>query len=243
VNDDILTLYYYKDGLSRAERQRVAHAIATEPDVARRYEAICRDLESLRQKLNETAERPPQDMLARWHDAIDRAAGASQPQPAARPFSPTSFFWGIAVAATLVVGIGIGVRLADNETAPDFVPPVAVTSPADDARAGRFARSLRVHLSDTNRELEALPATDGLARQALILDLIGQNRRYERAAELNDAENLARVLRAFELVLLRLAADDLPPEEAAALRSRLQFEMNAMLTKLADQPSNEPDTI
>ena len=65
---------------------------------------------------------------------------------------------------------------------------------------------------------------------------------FENAAANNDADDLARVLRAFEPILLRLAADDLAPEDARALQDQLAFEMNVMLTKLAVDPSDQTET-
>jgi DNA-binding GntR family transcriptional regulator len=65
---------------------------------------------------------------------------------------------------------------------------------------------------------------------------------YESAAERNDAPQIARVLRAFEPILLRLAADNIAPEDAAALRDQLAFELNVMLTKLARDASDETHT-
>jgi DNA-binding FadR family transcriptional regulator len=73
----------------------------------------------------------------------------------------------------------------------------------------------------------------------LILQIIEQNRLFERAAEQNNSQSLARVLRAFEPILLRLAADDIAPEDAEALRAQLAFELNVMLTKLSRDTSKE----
>ncbi len=64
----------------------------------------------------------------------------------------------------------------------------------------------------------------------------------ETVAERNDAPELARVLRAFEPILLQLAATDVAPEDAEALRAKLAFELNVMLTKLARVSSNETHT-
>ena len=75
------------------------------------------------------------------------------------------------------------------------------------------------------------------------MQIINQNRLFERAAEQNDADDLARVLRAFEPVLVRLAEEDLSDADAEALRAKLAFELNVMLTKLSRDASNETDTV
>ena len=41
---------------------------------------------------------------------------------------------------------------------------------------------------------------------------------------------------------MRLAAEDISPEEADALRAQLSFELNVMLTKLARETSKETTT-
>ena len=67
-------------------------------------------------------------------------------------------------------------------------------------------------------------------------------RLFEQAAVNNDAQDLARVLRAFEPILLQLAADDVTPEKAEYLRAQLAFELNVMLTKLSHASSNKEQT-
>ncbi len=77
----------------------------------------------------------------------------------------------------------------------------------------------------------------------LVYGLIEPNRLYARAAEQNEADDLARVLRAFEPILVQLAAEDIAPTDAEALRTQLTFELDVMLTKLAREPSDETDSI
>jgi hypothetical protein len=60
---------------------------------------------------------------------------------------------------------------------------------------------------------------------------------FERAAAEKNAPNLARVLRAFEPILLKLASEDIAPQDAEALRAQLTFELKVMLTKLEQKPS------
>ena len=50
------------------------------------------------------------------------------------------------------------------------------------------------------------------------------------------------MLRAFEPILLQLAADDLAPEKAEYLRAQLAFELGVVLTKLSHASSNEEQT-
>ena len=96
-----------------------------------------------------------------------------------------------------------------------------------------------MHFRDTYDELATMPMESAADRTQLILQIIDQNRLFERTAEQNNSQNVARVLRAFEPILLRLAADDIAPEDAEALRAQLAFELNVMLTKLSREPSNE----
>jgi DNA-binding FadR family transcriptional regulator len=106
-----------------------------------------------------------------------------------------------------------------------------------------FARGLQVHLRESRQDLSALPADAGEERAMLIMHMIQQNRLFERAAEQNDAGDLARVLRAFEPILMRLAANDMTPEDAEALQAQLAFELNVMLTKLGKSASESTGPI
>jgi hypothetical protein len=104
---------------------------------------------------------------------------------------------------------------------------------------GAFTRGMQVHFRDTQQNIAALAGDTTEDRTLLVMRIIQQNRLFERAAEQNNSAGLARVLRAFEPVLLRLAADDIAPEDAAALRRQLAFELNVMLTKLERDTSKE----
>jgi hypothetical protein len=83
---------------------------------------------------------------------------------------------------------------------------------------------------------------DAEDRTMLVLRIIEQNRMFENAAVSSDALKLARVLRAFEPILLRLAADDLAPADAEALQAQLAFELSVMLTKLGAGSSDDSQT-
>lgn len=183
----------------------------------------------------------PPHLAEQWRNAIDEAAALERGrnrEPEQR-WHPTSFFWGMAVTAALAVGIGIGFFIAaeDESLPPDTVPLVVELSPEPNAVPAAFTRGLQAHLRDSRQQLGSLDADAD--RAMLVLQIIEQNRLFEMAADRNNAPKLARVLRAFEPILMQLAASDIAPEDAEALRAKLAFELNVMLTKLAHDSSNE----
>lgn len=241
MNDDTLLLYYYDDGLSVAERREVERALAADPSLAARYRALACDLA----RLPDARTVPPSaDMVQRWHDSIARAAGQGAGEKPGHRFHSWSFLLGAVAAAALAVGMGLGIFLAaDRPAAP---PPALAVTDGGTAAAGAspaFARELRLYLRQSERSLAMLSAEGNGERAALLMGLIEQNRLYARAARQSDAEDVARVLRAFELVLVELAAGDIAPAEAEALRAKLRFELNVMLTKLSRGSSDEPQSI
>jgi anti-sigma-K factor RskA len=231
MNDDTLLLYYYNDGLSTRERRQVEAAINTDLVVAAQYETLCQQLNAMD---DPEPHAVPSHTVQRWHDSIDQAEKQDlvrQRQPS-RSFNLFSFAWGAAFAATLAIGVSIGVYFS---AAPLTAPTVIAESLAT---PGAFTRGVSTYFRDTHQELATLPAATAADRTKLVLQIIEQNRLFERAAEQNNSQSLARVLRAFEPILLRLAADDIAPEDAEALRAQLAFELNVMLTKIARDSSN-----
>ena len=173
----------------------------------------------------------PSHLVQQWHDSIDKAAALergheSEPR---RGWHPGSFFWGMAVSAAFALGLAVSFLLSDDT--PSNVPDVIPVA---------FTRGLQVHLRDSKELLANMDSTDDST--LLVLSLIEQNRVFESIADKNNAPKLARVLRAFEPILLQLAATDIAPEDAEALRAQLSFELNVMLTKLARETSNETHT-
>ena len=228
MNDDTLILYYYNDGLSDQERRQVTAALEADRELASRYEALRRELDGL---ANDTVD-VPSHVVQRMHDSVDRLARpvlVSTEKPR-RSFSPFSFAWGAAVTAALAIGVGIGFSL--KPTPPDVMP----------SYSDPFTRGMQVYLQDASAELATLPIAEADQRAQLIMHIVEQNRLFEQAAVHNDSQSLARVLRAFEPVLLQLATEDLAPEDAEALRAQLEFELNVMLTKLSRASSNETQT-
>lgn len=180
----------------------------------------------------------PKHRVRQWHDVIDTAAALERGRAAAPRASwhPGSFFRGMAVAAALAISIAVGFLALNggddadpNYVVEDQVPPNAIPA--------AFTRGLQQHFQNSKDELSRIDGSDQSAM--LILRLIEQNRLYETAADQNNAPQLARVLRAFEPILLQLAATDIAPEDSEALRAQLSFELNVMLTKLAKESSDE----
>jgi anti-sigma-K factor RskA len=238
MNDDLLTLYYYQDGLSRTERLQIQSALEKDATLRARYERLCEDLARI------DAQNPvavAADVTARWHDSIDRAARLEQQrkQPAGRVLHIPSFAWGTVAAVALAAGIGLGFYYSEHEEPERVIEPGRVVDVPAETRSTpvAFARGLREHLRESRQELSALPADAAEERALLIMHMVQQNRLFERAAEENDASGLARVLRAFEPILMRLAANDTTAEDAQALQAQLTFELNVMLTKLGKNAS------
>lgn len=183
---------------------------------------------------------PPSATVQRWHDALDDAAAHEQAsrQPRRSTVHPSSFFLGMAIAATLALGIAIGVFFGDGGTDP-YEPAESVAT-SGNVLPDALSRGLQVHFRDSREQIVNLP--DAEDRTMLVLRIIEQNRMFENAANNSDAPKLARVLRAFEPILLQLAADDLAPADAQALQAQLAFELNVMLTKLSVESSNDSHT-
>ncbi len=185
--------------------------------------------------------RPPAHVVEQWHDALDNAAALERGRKAETGgrWHPGSFFWGVAVTAALAIGIGIGSLLPGDESESE-APVFANTEYEPAVTRAAFTRGLAVHLRDSRERLATVDEeTD---QTMLVFEIIQQNRVFVRVAERNDSPQLARVLRAFEPILVQLAANDIAPEDAEALRAQLAFELNVMLTKLAGQPSEESHT-
>ena len=130
MNEENLTLYYY-DELDPAERREVEAALNTDLTLARQYRKLSQELDKLKDVESHSA---PAHVVARWHDVVDRAAereaNAAPKQRGGFHFG--SFFWGAAVAASLAVGIALGVYLSGEPVAP-VVEAILMMAP------GRFA--------------------------------------------------------------------------------------------------------
>ncbi|MCH7898500.1 MAG: hypothetical protein IIC62_04035 [Proteobacteria bacterium] len=245
MNDDKLTLYFYKDGLTQAERLEINNALAADTELAARYKLLSNSLSRL-SDVEPDAVTP--DMMQRFHNTIDRAANMERgaTSTTSPPVHFWSFFWGAAITAALALGVGIGVWFgADVEPGPDDGLGrnlIVDVTPQTDVVPVVFQRSITNYFRESQRDITDLPMDAEADRLILILRLIDHNRLFEKAAMQNNSPELARVLRAFEPILVKLAAHDIAPEEAEVLRAQLAFELNVMLTKLTRDTSDGRQT-
>lgn len=176
--------------------------------------------------------------------------------PPVAPAGPNPTAWLAGLAAVLALGVGIGIGLRPGEPG-DPQPPVMADRPsvAADAPApgqpptarptmtpAAFTRGLAAHMADSRGRLAGLSQADADRRAELIADIIEQNHLFQRAARDNGADDLARVLRAFEQTLARMAEGTVPARQVDSDTDRLSFEMAAMLTRLAPATSYTPNS-
>ena len=240
INEETLTFYYYEDGLTASERLEVETALGEDAELAARYSRLRRHLEQLRQLDTHPA---PSHLVQHWHDSIDKAAAmdnVATNRVSKPPLHFLSFAWGAVAMAAMALGIGIAVYFSTDMPGfdGDESTELLVNQPVRRDPAS-FERGLKLHLQESHSYIVSLPAEAATNRISLLMQIIEQNRMFERAAKRNNSPKLARVLRAFEPVLMELAAEDLTPIEAEALRSQLAFEFDVMLTKLVRDTSND----
>jgi hypothetical protein len=237
INEEKLLLYYYQDGLDPAEMESIRQALDSDRVLARRYERLKDDLEGMKQVPDVSA---PRHLLHQWHHALDREAQLELQKAPIRKSPLTLLGWGSALAAMLTVGIGIGLFL--DET-PDTLVPGSGQPTASSHSVGAFQRGLKVHLSSSQDEIRRLADRPADERSRLLMQIVAQNRLFEQAAENNQAPDVARLMRAFEPILIQLASEDLPAEDADQLRRQLSFELQAMITKMQASPSEQGQSI
>lgn len=227
-DDELLTLYYYEDGLAPAERRAVAERLERDAAFGARYDALRAALDgiALVDSYETTADR-----RARFGATIDALADREARGRHARP--RIAGWWVTAgVAASLVIGIAIGINLGTN--GPET--PAIVNAPALDEAP--LVRRVTSHLRDSQQRLLAVDEFEQ-ERLLLLRDIVTRNRTFIQKAEAQGDERLARVLRALEPVLIELAAEDALPEEREALASQLLFELNVVLTKYGQDTSKD----
>jgi hypothetical protein len=217
ISDEELLLYHYREGLHSEERERIATALISRPEIAQRLQSLIAELDTAAAIPNEPV---PEQTFERWHAALDR----EQTREVVRRPARSLMRWPILVAASaavLAVAFLITVHLANDRIERESL--TAMNPPA---------RDLRWHLVSTQQQLAELPQTHGAERTALIDAVIAQNRMYALAAERQGDQRLAGALRSFAPILERLAREDAGSNESAAEVAQLTFELRVMQARL-----------
>lgn len=227
INDEDLLLYHYRE-LDAAERARIGAALAAQPELAQRLQALVA-------RLDVAAAIPevevPAEAMQRWRSALDRAATQTRVVQAPRRFS-IPVMWQAAAAAVTVFALIFSIqrimRPEPQRTAGTEQPAAGSEQPASAESA--YANGLKFHLASTERRLATLGEASPEDRARMIDTIIGQNQMYALAAERAGEPQLARVLRAFNPILEDLA--DGRSDTTAADISQLSFELRVMQARL-----------
>lgn len=239
ISDNDLLLYYYRDGLDAGERERIAAALSEQPELAARLHRLVARLDAAAM----TPDVPvPDHVRQRWQAALDQAAAGSTvafEKPPRQGHSKLRWSFVAAAAAGVlpIVSLTLNVQSSRHGIL-DSSPPTQIASAATDDSSA-YERGLRLHLASTETQLSHLGNASDEERARLIDTIIAQNRLYVIAAERANEPQLARVLRAFNPVLERLAVDR--NDEASDEVAQLTFEMNVMQARLAAARSNKSD--
>lgn len=240
ITADTLVLYY-GDELDDAERSEVTATLERDAALAERYARLVADLDRLH---DAAAPSAPELATTRWHKALTDAAANDV---ASRPARRAPVYAVAAGLGLLAIGIAIGIRLGDTPTPTPQVAEAPAPQPASDPIERTpepvFARGLADYMQTARVQLVALDPADATGREAIIDGIIAHNRAFELAAEERGADDIARVLRAFEQVLHQLAQESATTDDVRRNVDQLSFEYGAMLTRIAPRTSNQPQTL
>jgi len=249
ISEQQLILYYYDDGLTPQEKQAISRALQTDAMLAARYRDLFNSLNELQV---ETHEATPTHIKPQWHELIGREAQLER-QSLQKLERPQHWLgWAASLATMLVLGIAVGIWLQPATTSLQVperglveLSPKGQTPKLQPAEIGStaFTRAVQFYLDGQQTELAGMGDKGAEANQLILLQIIAQNRLIERAAVANNAPELARLMRAFEPVLFKLADKSTSPDESAALQRQLAFELQAVLTKLQQAPSKSATVI
>ena len=167
---ETLTLYYYGDGLSASRRQAVTARLDADPAYRLAYEQLCTSLDSVGSL--DSLEVSP-DKRERLLGTLDRLAGGGKDD--ARD-QRTSGGWmlGFALAAALVVGIAIGLRIEPGVEEVDTLVTRSDEQP--------LVRRVTNHLRSSQKSLEDAVSRPDHDRLFLVRDIVTRNRAFAEKA-------------------------------------------------------------
>ncbi len=240
LTDDDLTQHFWGE-LPKAEAEQIAASLRSDPELARRYQRLCQQLQALRDAL------PDAELSAvaitraklRLHRHIERERRAES-------LARTSWWWPAlaGAAASLMVVLTFWPPATNSPIAstPIATAPIVQIQPSNNSPEANNAmlRAVRVQLAQSQQALLDLPA-DKTQQQVLLADIVMQNRSFAKRAQLQGQNDVARLLRAIEPVLASLASEP-SPEQRAALLAQWEFETQVLQTKLQVQASKTAST-
>ena len=187
ISEETLILYFY-DELPELDKQKVAQAIADDDVLAARYATLSRELDAA---VDATpAVEVPEHLVHQWHDTIDQAAQMERQKQQKPGMHFKSFFWGAAVAAAVALAVIGSGYLADDPTMATPEEQIAGTTESPTpAVPVAFTRGLQNHLQYSLYDLDNLSDADD--QDMLIMQIVEQNRLFEKAAEQNNANRVA----------------------------------------------------
>lgn len=248
ITDDALVLYFYNDGLSSGERDQIERELEQDTQLSQRYSQLVKDMGRVSLYASTNIATVDKSQWARALDArIDSSIKQSSSGQSKRHIGSDRK---LAIAATVLVFIAgwfLGGMFTQVPSEVDINPRVAVRSgESADLLAVRqsnsqqsLIRGIAAHFKDTQSQLASMDENNTVERDALIQAIVVQNRFFLEAARNNGADDLARLLRAFEPLLVSLSSSSQgQPRSKQQISDQLEFELGATLTKLDRKTSN-----
>lgn len=199
--DDELVMFHFGEDLGPERMAAIAEALSRDPRCAARYTELRRLLSASTSAL-EASEPAPGFEQRVWRQLAPRLA-AQRPAPR-RPFWFDWLLPGLALAASLGVGVVIGRYWQPTPLAPAAVPLALSEDGGERVLAAHLAR----HLGQTERLLRVAENGGADASGELARALIESNRLYAVAAERSGKPALAQFLLELEPVLRELANEN-----------------------------------
>ena len=208
-HEEDLILYVYGEHPKREELER---ALAGEPELRDRLEALRRDLERI--------EDPASDPAANFEDRVWHRLRPRLESPARSRWADLWSSWlsvdrtgfRLAAAAAVLTVVAVSAYVAGRSSlAPDPVEPAApeMASASDAARDRVLFASVSRHLESSGlllTDLANAPATGELGEEAEWAQaLLASNRLYRQAAERSGQRRIVALLDELEPVLLELS--------------------------------------
>lgn len=252
-SEDELILYLYVE-LDSARYDQISKQLEIDDELRRRLQRLKDDLGRITQASGHqnSAAEAPAAFKAGWHDTINSVAEAADNRIEPAQSRSGWPLMGLVASLLLAIGFGFGYlqRGADTSdegmqaNSPEVVLPESapLNVPGDlSSDSLNASHGVREHLHNVQNVLSSLDPAEAEQRRRLLREILVQNELHQKVAQLQGADDLARLLRAFEQSLLVIAAQS--SGEVYASREQLNFELGVVLTKLDNQASNRQQSL